>query len=126
MLSNAGAAATIAVRDLDAAKQYYTETLGLKIADDISPAAIFFEAGGGSRVLVYPRPNHEPSAATIATFEVSDTAETVATLKSKGVTFEDYDFPGLKTENGIATLPSGTKAAWFTDPDGNIISIVDR
>lgn len=122
MLTNAPAAATIAVRDLDAAKKFYTDTLGLTIARDDSPGAIFFESGG-STILLYARPTHEPSAATIASFRVDDVASTVGSLRGRGVTFEEYDFDQLKTVNGVATLPNGSTAAWFKDPDGNIIAL---
>lgn len=123
MLNNAQAAATIAVKDLDAGKKFYTETLGLPVAIDSSPGAIFLGAGNGSMVLIYPRPNHEPSAATIATFQVDDVEGAVASLSARGVKFENYDMGEIKTVNHVASLPDGVKAAWFTDPDGNIISI---
>jgi catechol 2,3-dioxygenase-like lactoylglutathione lyase family enzyme len=122
MLGNSTAAATIAVRNAEAARAFYGDTLGLKISQDLGPDSFLCEAGD-SMILIYQRPNHEPSAATIVSFQVGDLGKEVAELQSKGVNFEDYDMPGLKTENGIATMPSGVKAAWFTDPDGNIISL---
>jgi catechol 2,3-dioxygenase-like lactoylglutathione lyase family enzyme len=123
MLSAAPAAATIAVHDIDTARKFYGETLGLKISRDMAPDAFLCEAGGGSMILVYRRPDHQPSAATIASFQVGDTRTMVRELQSRGVEFEDYDQPGLKTENHIASMPGGSKAAWFTDPDGNIIAL---
>ena len=123
MLNAAPLAATIAVRDLDAAKDFYNNKLGLTISRDMAPEAFMCEAGNGSMMLVYRRPNHDPSAATIASFQVSDARKTVDDLKGRGVTFEDYDLPGIKTENNVASMPDGTKAAWFTDPDGNIIAV---
>jgi len=123
MLANAPAGPVIAVRDLDAARRFYCDALGLKLARDMAPEAMMCEAGNGSLILVYRRPNHEPSAATIAGFRVADVAGEVADLKSRGVKFEDIDQPGIKTENHIATMPDGTRSAWFTDPDGNIIAL---
>lgn len=123
MLGNSPAAATIAVRNAEAAKTYYRDTLGLKITQEMGPETFVCEAGNGSMILIYQRPNHEPSAATVLAFQVDDVVKEVADLKGKGVRFEDYDQPGLKTENQVATMPDGTKAAWFTDPDGNIISV---
>lgn len=123
MLGNAPVAATIAVSDASAAKNFYCDTLGLKMAQELGSDTFICEAGGGSMILVYQRPSHEPSAATIASFQVSDVTGVVSGLEARGVKFEDYDIPGIKTENHIATMPDGTKAAWFTDPDGNIVAI---
>jgi len=122
MLGNSTAAATVAVRNANAAKAYYRDTLRLKIAQDLGPDSFLCEAGS-SMILVYQRPNHKPSEATIVSFQVADLDKEVAELRSKGVTFQEYDMPGLKTVNGVATMPSGVKAAWFIDPDGNIISL---
>ena len=123
MLGNAQAAATIAVNDSNAAKAFYRDKLGLKIAQELGPETFVCAAGNGSMILIYHRPNHLPSAATVLSLQVDDLAAEMADLGSRGVRFEDYDIPGLKTENGVATMPGGAKAAWFTDPDGNIISI---
>lgn len=125
MLTNSQVAATIAVRDLDAGRQFYGDTLGLKVAQDLSPGAVIFEAGNGTMVLVYPRSDHVPSAATVASFQVADVVSEVASLKASGIKFEDYDMPGITTVNNIAEMPGGAKVAWFTDPDGNIISIAE-
>jgi predicted enzyme related to lactoylglutathione lyase len=123
MLGSAPAAATIAVKDINAAKNFYGKTLGLRVAQDLGSEACVVEAGQGSMVLLYQRPNHQPSAATVLSFQVDDMDSEMADLKGRGVKFEDYDMPGLKTKNQIATMPDGSKAAWFTDPDGNIISL---
>jgi catechol 2,3-dioxygenase-like lactoylglutathione lyase family enzyme len=123
MLGSSQAAATIAVRDSNAAKAFYRDTLGLKIAMELGPETFVCGAGNDSMILVYQRPNHEPSAATVLSFQVNDIAAQIADLESRGVRFEDYDIPGVKTENHVATMPGGSKAAWFTDTDGNIISI---
>ena len=124
MLTSAPVAASIAVTDIDRARRFYGETLGLNTAGDDSGNAVIYEAGAGTKVLVYRRPNHQPSAATVAAFQVADAAKAVADLSARGVHFEDYDIPGVKTdENHIAEMPSGNKVAWFTDPDGNIIAV---
>jgi hypothetical protein len=80
-----------------------------------------FECGNGTRMELYQR---GPSKAdhTVATFEVSDIEEEVNALRGKGVNFEEYDMPGIKTQNGIATQGS-VKAAWFKDSEGNILCI---
>ena len=119
MLGTAPVAATIAVKDIDAAKKYYVDTLGLTIARDMAPNAFMCEAGRDSMILVYWRPNHVPGAATVATFQaatvatfqVGDCRNEVTDLASRGVKFEDYDMPGLKTEDHVAELSDGNKAA---------------
>ena len=124
MLANSPISPTIPVVDLDRAKRFYETTLGLKTVpannDNTSGIAIF-ECGDGTRVELYQR---GPSKAdhTIATFEVSDIEEEVNMLKGKGVNFEEYDMPEIKTQNGIATQGS-VKAAWFKDSEGNILCI---
>jgi predicted enzyme related to lactoylglutathione lyase len=124
MLSNSPIRPTIPVVDLDRAKRFYETRLGLKPvpanSDNTSGMAIF-ECGNGTRMELYQR---GPSKAdhTVATFEVSDIEEEVNTLREKGVNFEEYDMPGIKTQNGIATQGS-VKAAWFKDSEGNILCI---
>ncbi|MEK6216257.1 MAG: VOC family protein [Boseongicola sp.] len=114
----------IAVSDLERARGFYTEKLGLTVTTDNSPEEIFFEAGSGTRVLLYHRPDHVPASATIAGFVAADLSATVADMAARGIQFEDYDFPGLKTdENHIAASPGGTRSAWFKDPDGNILAV---
>jgi catechol 2,3-dioxygenase-like lactoylglutathione lyase family enzyme len=116
--------AVIAVSDLERARGFYTEKLGLSVTTDNSPQEIFCNAGKGTRVLLYHRPDHEPAAATIAGFVAADLTATVAAMAARGIQFEDYDFPGLKTdENHIAVSPGGTRSAWFKDPDGNILAV---
>lgn len=124
MLKDARAAAVLPVSDMDRAKQFYGETLGLTQKDSPDPGGMMFESGGGTGVFVYKTEFAGTNKATAAGFGVSDVDAEVAELRTKGVTFEEYDMgPDMKTVNGIITLPSGDKAAWFKDPDGNIISI---
>src|SRR4051794_4059737 len=96
------AAATLPVTDLDGAKEFYGGTLGLEQVDE-NPGGVFYKAGS-STVFVYPSQFAGTNQATAATFLVDDIDSAVDELRGKGVTFEEYDFPGLKTENGIATL----------------------
>jgi predicted enzyme related to lactoylglutathione lyase len=124
MLANSPIRPTIPVVDLNRAKRFYETTLGLKPIsannDNISGIAIF-ECGDGTIMELYQR---GPSKAdhTVATFEVSDIEEEVNMLRGKGVNFEEYDMPEIKTQNGIATQGS-IKAAWFKDSEGNILCI---
>jgi predicted enzyme related to lactoylglutathione lyase len=124
MLTNSPIRPTIPVIDLDRAKRFYETRLDLKPVpannDNMSGIAIF-ECGNGTRMELYQR---GPSKAdhTVATFEVSDIEEEVNALRGKGVNFEEYDMPEIKTQNGIATQGS-VKAAWFKDSEGNILCI---
>jgi len=124
MLTNSPIRPTIPVVDLDRAKRFYETTLGLKPVSNTSNAALrvaVFECGNNTLIELYQR---SPSKAdhTVATFEVSNIEEEVNLLRGKGVNFEEYDMPEIKTQNGIATQGS-TKAAWFKDSEGNILCI---
>ena len=121
MLADGQVAATLAVSDIDRAKKFYAETLGFPVVLE-SPGGIMFQAGKGTALFVYPSGFAGTNKATAASFNVEDFDASVADLRSRGVSFMDYDFPGLKTENGVAQTPEGP-AAWFADPDGNIIAV---
>lgn len=125
MLTNSPIRPTIPVVDLNRAKRFYETTLGLKPVpannDNTSSGMAIFECGNGTRMELYQR---GPSKAdhTVATFEVSNIEEEVNALRGKGVVFEEYDMPEIKTLNGIATH-GPHKAAWFKDSEGNILCI---
>jgi len=112
---------TIAVSDIDRAKQFYGETLGLKTVDERADG-VRYDGGGGTFLLVYPSGFAGTAESTYMGFTVDDVEKAVAELRDRGVVFEEYDIPGLKTVNGIAEI-EGVKGAWFKDPDGNILSI---
>ena len=121
MFGSASTHATIAVSDLERAKAFYGGTLGLTMKDERA-AGVTYESGG-TWMLVYPSQFAGTNQATCMTFEVSDVEAAVDELVGKGVTFEQYDFPGLKTDaRGIADIED-TKGAWFKDPDGNILAV---
>ena len=127
MLTNAPIRPTIPVGDLNRAKRFYETTLGLKPVLDNNGATsgmAIFECGDNTLIEIYQR---SPSKAdhTVATFEVSNIEDEVDALRRKGVNFEEYDMPEIKTQNGIATQGS-TKAAWFKDSEGNILCIHQR
>ena len=126
MLSDAEASATIAVTDVSRAKSFYGNTLGLNIGEE-RPTGLRFECGRGTFIIVYPSPSAGTTRSTVAGFQVDDLDATMADLRSRGVKFEDYDSPGLKTNDGVAELgPHRVRVCWFKDPDGNILSIVAR
>jgi catechol 2,3-dioxygenase-like lactoylglutathione lyase family enzyme len=113
---------TLPAADLERAKKFYEEKLGLTPATE-SPGGIFYEVAGGTRFILYPTPNPTRAGHTQIGFATGDIVAEVAELRSRGVIFEEYDFPGLKTENGIAQTGQ-TRAAWFKDSEGNMIGIV--
>ena len=122
MLSDKDAVATIAVKDLKAAKKFYSDTLGLKPTPVPEPEVLNYKSGN-STLLVYKSQFAGSNKATSVTWIVDDVEGTVRDLKAKGVTFEHYDFPGM-TRKGDVHIAGKSKAAWFKDPDGNILAVV--
>jgi catechol 2,3-dioxygenase-like lactoylglutathione lyase family enzyme len=122
MLTNAAVMPTIPAVDLDRARGFYERTLGLTPAGPATPDGIMYRCGSGTRLFLYPRTMPARADHTVASFVVEDIGAVVNALRTRGVVFEDYDFPGLKTINGIATLAT-EKAAWFKDPEGNILAV---
>ena len=109
MLGDKRVATTIPVRDPAQARGFYEGTLGLKFSRELSDGSIEYECGGGTSVYTYPtEENAGQSPATLASFEVEDAEATVSEMRDKGITFEEYDMPGLKTEGGIAEV-AGSK-----------------
>ena len=117
---------SFSVDDLDKARRFYRDTLGLDVAD--RPEGLELDIGGGSKVFLYPKPNHEPATFTVLNFPVSDVDVAVERLTSLGVRFERYDdMNGITTnEKGIASDGNGPDIAWFKDPAGNILSVLGR
>jgi catechol-2,3-dioxygenase len=123
MLGDKNAAVTIAVKDTKSAKKFYESTLGLKPAPTREAGVLSYKSGN-STVLVYESKYAGTNKATAATWVVDDVEGIVRDLKGKGVAFEHYDFPNGKRQ-GDVHLMGETKAAWFKDPDGNILSVVN-
>ena len=113
---------TLPAIDLGRAKKFYAEKLGLSPATE-SPTGLFYVTAGGTRFILYPTPNPTRGGHTQMGFSVQDIESTVSDLQGAGVAFEEYDFPGLKTEGGIAQT-GDVRAAWFKDSEGNLIGIV--
>ena len=122
MLADKDAVATVAVKDLKAAKKFYGDTLGLKSTPVPEPEVLNYKSGN-STVLVYKSQFAGSNKATSVTWIVDDVEGTVKDLKAKGVAFEHYDFPGM-TRKGDVHIAGKSKAAWFKDPDGNILAVV--
>jgi predicted enzyme related to lactoylglutathione lyase len=124
MLAQAQIAAIVPVSDVEAAIRFYGETLGLTLKERRNDLPENREAefeGGGGTLLVYESVGAGKSRHTVAGFRVDDLDEAVSSLRGRGVTFEEYDLPDLKTENGIAAV-GDVRAAWCKDPDGNILA----
>jgi len=126
MLGKQDAIATVAVKNLSTAKQFYQDTLGLKQIDAEGEEVAVFETGN-SRLNVYRSQFAGTNKATAVTWAVDDVESEVRALKSKGVSFEHYDMPGMKLQGDLHVADGEDfKVAWFKDPDGNILSIVNR
>jgi catechol 2,3-dioxygenase-like lactoylglutathione lyase family enzyme len=122
MLANENAVATLAVTDLARAKQFYEGKLGLTPIDSEGDEVVVFKCGD-TKINVYRSRYAGTNAATALTWSVNDVDATVRELKDKGVSFEHYDMPGVKQQGDIH-VAGDMKAAWFKDPDGNILSVV--
>jgi catechol 2,3-dioxygenase-like lactoylglutathione lyase family enzyme len=122
MLQKSPMFAYLPVKDLSRARQFYEQKLGFKPKRELN-GGVVYEFAGATACFMYPTPNAGTSRASQAFWQVEDVEREVAELKSKGVVFEEYDMPGLKTKDGIAAM-GGAKSAWFKDPEGNILAIV--
>jgi len=122
LLSNTPVFTVLPVADLDKSVKFYIDKLGLKKMGNMEGAGgMALEAGNGTGVFLYER-GPVKSDFTQAGFKVDDLEKTMAELREKGVAFEEYDTPELKTVNGVANM-GPNKSAWFKDPDGNIIAL---
>ena len=124
MLGDNDAIATIPVRDIDEARRFYQETLGLMTGPSRERDVLTCKSGSSS-VLVYRSEHAGTNEATTATWAVDDVDALVSDLRRKGVTFEHYDFPDTRLE-GDVHVSGSMKAAWFKDPSGNILAVVSR
>ena len=115
---------SFSVNDLRKAKEFYGDTLGLQVKE--TPEGLELQTANNV-VFLYPKPNHTPASFTVLNFHVDDIEEAVDELKGMGVTLEHYDLPDIKTdEQGIARGPHGPIIAWFKDPAGNILSVLEE
>jgi predicted enzyme related to lactoylglutathione lyase len=121
-LTGSGVAFALPVEDVDRAKKFYVESLGLDFTGTNAEGSAMFSLGGGAQLMLLPRPGGQRSDSTAMTWGVDDLAQEVAELEAAGVTFEDYDTPDFKTVDHIADM-GGERAAWFRDPSGNVLCI---
>ena len=108
--------------DIPRAKQFYGETLGLNVTDEMGGLALHL--GGGANVFIYPKDNHVPATFTVLNFPVADVEQAVDQLTEAGVTFERYD--GIESDEKGIHRGDGPTIAWFKDPAGNILSVLDQ
>jgi predicted enzyme related to lactoylglutathione lyase len=126
MLKDSNAFSGFSVDDLQKAKEFYGGVLGLNVTDG-EMGALNLNLAGGATIYVYPKPNHVPATFTILNFLVPDIEKSVDELTARGVAFQHYDMPEIKTDTkGIAHGPPGPNIAWFTDPAGNIMSVIEE
>jgi len=124
VLKNAAIIPYIPVSDMSRARKFYEQKIGLKAKEEYA-GGVIYECGKGSWIFMYPSAGAGTSKASTAFWTVDDVAAEVRELKARGVFFEEYDMPGVKTVNGIAT-GGGAKTAWFKDSEGNILAISQR
>jgi catechol 2,3-dioxygenase-like lactoylglutathione lyase family enzyme len=124
MLGKTNATPMIAVKDLDRARSFYEGTLGLTTKDEWGDEGATLKSGD-TAINVYRSEFAGTNKATALTFQVDDIDKEVSNLKDKGIFFEKYDLPGLKQQGDLYVGEKGFKTAWFKDPDGNILSLIE-
>ena len=122
MLQKSPLYAYIPVKDVARARSFYEQKVGLKPKREVA-GGVVYEFGKGTACFLYPTPNAGTSRASQAFWQVDDVEREVKELRARGIRFEEYDEPGLKTVDGILT-DGGAKAAWFKDTEGNILAVV--
>ena len=121
MLGSVKAFSGFAVKDIAAAKSFYVDTLGLEVGEE--NGLLFLRIPESQNIVIYPKPDHQPAVFTILNFPVDDIDEAVDGLSKRGVEFERYD--GFEQDDkGIARGDEGPAIVWFTDPSGNIFSVL--
>jgi len=120
MFKNTKAFSGFSVDDVEAARNFYADTLGLEVSEENGMLSLHL--GGGAEVLAYPKPNHVPAEFTVLNFPVDDVEATVDELTTKGVTFEHYD--GSPQDAKGIMRGQGPDIAWFRDPAGNVMSVL--
>jgi catechol 2,3-dioxygenase-like lactoylglutathione lyase family enzyme len=123
MFKDTKAFSTFSVDDLQQAKEFYRRTLGLEVSE--MPEGLALNIAGGGRVFIYPKPNHTPATFTVLNFPVEDIERAVDQLSDLGVSFERYEGAIQTDDKGIHRGDKGPTIAWFKDPAGNILSVLE-
>jgi predicted enzyme related to lactoylglutathione lyase len=124
MLKDSKAFSGFSAGDIPKVKEFYAGTLGLDVSE--SHGLLTLHLAGGNNVLIYPKPNHVPATFTVLNFPVLDIDRAVDELTKRGVRFEQYDLPEIKTDKKGIKRGSGPTVAWFKDPAGNILSVIEE
>lgn len=124
MFNPTGAFSGFSVSDVAVARTFYGQTLGLQVKDEMGSLRLMLPGGG--QVFIYPKPDHLPATYTVLNFQVASVDDAVDALTARGVVFEHYDSQeGARTDaKGIARDPNGPTIAWFKDPAGNFLSVI--
>ena len=124
MLKNSKAFSGFSANDIAKEKEFYAGTLGLDVSE--AHGLLTLRLAGGHNVIIYPKPNHVPATFTVLNFPVDDVDLAVNELKKRGVRFEQYNLPDLKTDEKGIMRGNGPTIAWFKDPAGNILSVLEQ
>ena len=124
MLNLKRAFSSFSVNDIEKAKEFYGKTLGLEVSSG-PEGTLMFPIGGEAKALMYPKPDHKPATFTVLNFPVESVEKTVDELTQKGVRFEVYNESDLKTDSRGIYRGRGPTIAWFKDPAGNILSVLE-
>jgi predicted enzyme related to lactoylglutathione lyase len=126
MFKNTKAFSSFSVDNLNRARSFYSEKLGIEVSDvPEMKGLLYLNIEGGDKILVYEKPNHSPASFTVLNFPVKDVEKAVDELTGRGIQFEHYDGELKTNEKGISQ-GMGPKVAWFKDPAGNIISVLEE
>ena len=124
MLKESKAFSGFSVNDIQKAKDFYGRTLGLQVSE--SHGLLTLQLAGGNKVLIYPKVNHAPATFTVLNFPVENVDESVDELAKRGVRFEIYDESDIKTDEKGIMRGNGPTIAWFKDPAGNVLSVIEE
>ncbi len=124
MLKESKAFSGFSVNDIQKAKDFYGRTLGLQVSE--SHGLLTLQLAGGNTVLIYPKVNHAPATFTVLNFPVENVDESVDELAKRGVRFEIYDESDIKTDEKGIMRGNGPTIAWFKDPAGNVLSVIEE
>lgn len=114
--------ATVPASDIDRARSFYADSLGMKPKRENPDGGLYYEVAG-TELLVYPSAYAGTNQATAVAIRVDDIAATVGELRGRNIEFHEYEFDGMATRDGIMDLPDGSRGAWFTDSEGNIVGL---
>ncbi len=124
MFKNTKAFSSFSVSDLEKARAFYSQTLGVTAAE--MPEGLQLNLAGGGMIFIYPKPGHTPASFTVLNFQVDDIEAAVDELTKRGVHFESYEGDLKTDEKGIHRGEKGPVIAWFKDPAGNILSVLQN